>query len=56
MDKEIDSFKYDAISQIQEMVSNAEIILDELKEQSYKADEKIEQLQKDTLIQYSPYR
>ena len=53
MDKEIDSFKYDAISQIQEMVSNAQIILDELKQQSYKADEQIEQLQKDTLIQYS---
>ena len=30
-----------------------QIILDELKEQSHKAEEKIEQIQQDTLIQYS---
>ncbi|MGD1808877.1 tetratricopeptide repeat protein [Dapis sp. BLCC M126] len=52
-EQEIDSFKYDTISQLKEIVGEAQIILDELKEQSHKADEKIEQLQKDTLIQYS---
>ena len=52
-EQEIDSFKYDTISQLKEMVGEAQIILDELKQQSHKADEKIEQLQKDTLIQYS---
>ena len=52
-EQEIDSFKYDTICQLKEIVGEAQIILDELKEQSHKADEKIEQLQKDTLIQYS---
>ena len=52
-EQEIESFKYDTISQLKEMVCEAQIILDELKQQSHKADEKIEQLQKDTLIQYS---
>jgi len=45
-EQEIDSFKYDTISQLKEMVSEAQIILDELKQQSYIADEKIEQLKK----------
>ncbi len=52
-EQEIDSFKYDTISQLKEIVGEAQIILDELKQQSQKADEKIEILQKDTLIQYS---
>lgn len=51
--QEVDSFRYDIISQIREIASNAQIILDELKEQSHKAEEKIEQIQQDTLIQYS---
>ncbi|MEB3341139.1 tetratricopeptide repeat protein [Okeania sp.] len=52
-EQEIDSLKYDTISQLKEIVEEAQIILNELKQQSNKADEKIEQLQKDTLIQYS---
>ncbi|NET28311.1 tetratricopeptide repeat protein [Okeania sp. SIO1I7] len=52
-EQEIESFKYDTISQLKEIVNEAQIILDELQQQSKQADEKIEQLQKDTLIQYS---
>ncbi|MGK7923341.1 MAG: tetratricopeptide repeat protein [Trichodesmium sp.] len=52
-EQEIESFKYDTISQLKEIVSEAQIILDELTQESQKADEKIEQLQNDTLIQYS---
>ena len=52
-EQEIDSFKYDTISQLKKIVAETQIILDELQKQSQKADEQIEQLQSDTLIQYS---
>ncbi|MGB3513434.1 MAG: tetratricopeptide repeat protein [Microcoleaceae cyanobacterium] len=52
-EQEIDSLKYDTISQLKEVVADTQIILDELQQQSQKADSQIEQLQSDTLIQYS---
>ena len=52
-EQEIDSFKYDTISQLKEIVGEAQIILDELQQQNQKADAQIEKLQSDTLIQYS---
>ncbi len=52
-EQEIDSFKHDTISQLKKIVAEAQIILNELQQQTQKADQTIEQLQKDTLIQYS---
>ncbi len=52
-EQEINSLKYDTISQLKEIVAEAQIILDELHQESEKADQQIEKLQSDTLIQYS---
>ncbi|MDE5077555.1 MAG: tetratricopeptide repeat protein [Trichodesmium sp. St2_bin6] len=51
--QEIDSFKYDTVSQLKQIIVDTQVILDELKEESGKAEERIEQLQQDTLIQFS---
>ena len=51
--QEIDSFKYDTVSQLKQIIVDTQVILDELRVESGKAEEKIEQLQQDTLIQFS---
>ena len=53
-EQEIDSIKYDTISQLKLILAEAQGLLDNLKEESNLADEKIEQLHTEaTLLQYS---
>ena len=53
-EQEIDSIKYDTISQLKLIVTEAQAVLDNLKQESNIADEKIEQLHSEgTLLQYS---
>jgi len=53
-EQEIDSIKYDTISQLKLILAEAQGLLDNLKEEGNLADEKIEQLHAEaTLLQYS---
>ena len=53
-EQEIESIKYDTISQLKLIVAEAQGVLDRLKQESNIADEKIEQLHTEgTLLQYS---
>lgn len=53
-EQEIDSIKYDTISQLKLILAEAQALLDNLKEESNLADEKIEQMHAEaTLLQYS---